>query len=60
VLQLKREILSERNAGRPPRRMFIELSLSEAVQHWQAMGDMIRKAGALERQKPNADSASNL
>ncbi len=60
VLQLKREIASEMKAGRNPRRMFIELSVSEAVQHWRAMGELIRKAGALEQQKPNADSATNL
>src|SRR5881227_3517896 len=50
VLQLKREIASETRAGRSPKRMFIELSLSEAVQHWRAMGELIRKAGAMERQ----------
>ena len=60
VLQLKREIPSELKAGRTPKRMFIELSLSEAVQHWRAMGELIRRAGALERQPPHADIASNL
>ena len=60
VLQLKREIASEMKAGRLPKRMFIELSLSEAVQHWRAMGDLIRRAGALERQPSHADAASNL
>ena len=59
-LQLKREIASEIKAGRPARRMFIELSVSEAVQHWRAMGELIRKAGALEQQPPHADSATNL
>ena len=52
VLQLRR--------GRPSRSMFIELSVSEAVQHWQMMGDLIRKAGALEQQPSYADSASKL
>jgi hypothetical protein len=60
VLQLKREIAAEIKAGRAPKRMFIELSLSEAVQHWQQMGDLIRKAGAMERQAPHADAATNL
>ena len=60
VLQLEREIASEMRAGRRPKRMFIELSVSEAVQHWRTMGELIRKAGALERQPPNVDAASNL
>ena len=60
VVHLRREIGSELADGRPPRRMFIELSLSEAVQHWRSMGELIRKAGALERQAANADSAGNL
>ena len=60
VVQLKREIGSELAAGRPARRMFIELSMSEAVQHWRAMGELIRKAGAMERPTAHADSASNL
>ena len=60
MLHLKREIASETDAGRPPRRMFIELSLSEAVQHWRDLGELIRKAGALERQAPYADAAGNL
>lgn len=58
VLHLKREMDAE--AGRSPRRMFIELSLGEAVQHWQHIGELIRKAGAMERQAPHADAASNL
>jgi hypothetical protein len=60
VLQLKRDIASEVKAGRTPKRMFIELSLSEAVQHWRQMGELIRKAGAMERQAPGADIATNL
>ncbi len=59
VLHLKREIASELSAGRPVRRMFIELSVSEAVQHWRALGRLIRKAGALD-QHSRADSAPNL
>lgn len=60
VVHLKREIGSEIAAGREPRRMFIELTLSEAVQHWRNMGDLIRKAGAMQRQPAHADSAGNL
>jgi hypothetical protein len=60
VLQLKREIASEIQAGRPARRMFIELTVSEAVQHWRTMGEMIRRAGALGRQGQSADAATNL
>jgi hypothetical protein len=60
VLQLKREIASELKAGRAPKRMFIELTVSEAVQHWRTMGELIRKAGAMERQPPHADAATNL
>ena len=58
VVHLKRDIAAE--VGRPARRMFIELSLSEAVAHWQQVGELIRKAGALERQAPHADAAGNL
>lgn len=60
VLQLKREIASEMQAGRPARRMFIELSVSEAVQHWRTMGELIRRAGALGQQGQSADAATNL
>lgn len=60
VLQLKREIASEMQAGRPARRMFIELSVSEAVQHWRTMGELIRRAGALAQQGQSADAATNL
>jgi len=58
VVHLKREMAGE--TGRAARRMFIELSLSEAVQHWKNVGELIRKAGAMERQAPHADAASNL
>ena len=60
VVHLKRDIGAETDAGRNPRRMFIELSLSEAFQHWQHIGELIKKAGALERQAPHADAAGNL
>jgi hypothetical protein len=40
--------------------MFIELTVSEAVQHWRTMGEMIRRAGALGRQGQSADAATNL
>lgn len=59
VVHLKRDLPDEPSAG-PARRMFIELTLSEAVQHWRQMGDLIREAGALERQAGHADAASNL
>jgi hypothetical protein len=60
VLQLRRDLEAETVAGRRVRRMFIELTLGEAVQHWRAVGDLIRKAGALEQQPPHADAAANL
>jgi hypothetical protein len=56
VLHLKREMESE---TRPERRMFIELSLGEAVRHWQDVGELIRKAGALERQAPRGTAAGD-
>ena len=60
VLHLKRDVPSEIAAGRKPRRMFIELTLGEAVQHWRNIGDLIRRAGALERQPAHVDAAGNL
>lgn len=60
VLQLTREIDSEIVAGREPRRMFIELTLSEAVQHWRHMGVLVRRAGALASQPPHVDIAVTL
>ena len=59
VLHLKRELDAEGGAS-SGRRMFIELSLGEAVQHWQHMGELIRRAGALQRQAAHADTAGNL
>jgi len=58
VLHLRRDLAQD--AGRPPKRMFIELSLSEAVQHWQHVGELIRVAGALARQPGHVDTALNL
>lgn len=60
VVHLRREIGSEQAAGRPTQRMFIELTVSEAVQHWQNMGDLIRKAGAMASQPSHADAAGNF
>ena len=60
VVQLSREIASETAAGRKPRRMFIELTLGEALQHWRNVGDMLRMAGAMERQPGHADAAGNF
>ncbi len=60
VLHLKRDVASEAAAGRRPQRMFIELTVGEAVQHWLNIGDLIRRAGALESQASHADAAGNL
>ena len=57
MIHLKREVDEDAS---PARRMFIELSLSEAVQHWRQMGELIRKAGALERQSMQAGTMGNL
>ena len=56
VVQLKREL----EPGLPPRRMFIELTVGEAVRHWQDIGELIRAAGALEQPTRHADATSNL
>ena len=56
VLQLKREL----EPGHPPRHMFIELTLGEAVRHWQDIGDLIRAAGAMEQPTRHADATGNL
>ncbi len=47
-VHLRRELESEQGKGRPPRRMFIELELGQAVRHWRDLGELIRAAGALE------------
>lgn len=60
VVHLRREVESEITAGWKPRRMFIELTLGEAVQHWRHIGDIIRMAGAMESQGAQADAAGNL
>ena len=60
MVHLKRELEAEGGAGRPARRMFIELSLGEAVQHWQHMGELIRRAGAMQRLTAAGDSSENL
>lgn len=60
VLHLKRDIPSEAAAGRKPQRMFIELTLGEAVQHWRNVGELIRRAGALQRQPSHVDATGNL
>lgn len=60
VVHLTREVASEVAAGREPRHMFIELTLSEAVQHWRQMGALVRKAGALNRQSAHADASVTL
>lgn len=60
LLHLKREIKAEIKGGRRARRMFIELTVGEAVQHWQNMGDLIRKAGAMAQQTSHVDSSRNL
>jgi hypothetical protein len=48
-IHLRREIEAEQARGRAPRRMFIELELGQAVRHWRDLGELIRRAGALER-----------
>jgi len=48
-IHLRREIEAERASGRPPRRMFIELELGQAVRHWRDLGELIRQAGAMEQ-----------
>ena len=60
VLKLRRAVPEEIEAGRPMRQMFIELSLSEAVAHWQHMAEQIRAAGALARQPSHADAVTLL
>ena len=60
VLHLKRDVPSEAAAGRKPQRMFIELTIGEALQHWRNVGELIRRAGALERQPSHVDSSGNL
>ena len=60
VVHLKRDIAMEAAGGREPRRMFIELTVGEAVQHWQNMGELIRRAGAMGSQSAHADAAGNL
>lgn len=60
VMHLKRDIPSEVAAGRKPQRMFIELTVGEALQHWRNIGELIRRAGALESQPSHADAAGNL
>lgn len=58
VVQLRRDLVAE--AGQPARQMFIELTLSEAVRHWRDVGELIRRAGALEQATRHVDSAANL
>lgn len=50
-IHLRREIETEQATGVPARRMFIELELGQAVRHWHDLGELIRRAGALERQR---------
>ena len=57
MVHLKREIESESGAAR---RMFIDLSLGEAVQHWQHMGELIKQAGAMQRLRSRGDCSENL
>jgi hypothetical protein len=50
-IHLRRQIEAEQVRGRPPRRMFIELDLGQAVRHWRDLGELIRQAGALDRKR---------
>lgn len=56
VIQLRREVRPDTSV----RAMFIELTVAEAVQHWRQMGNLIRKAGALEQQASHADASLNF
>ena len=60
VVHLSRDLETESGDGRTARRMFIELSLGEAVQHWQHMGDLIKRAGAMQRESAQADTSGYL
>ena len=60
VVHLRRTLPGESAAGRPAKRMFVELTVSEAVQFWQHLGEMIRMAGAKAQQAAHADAAVNL
>ena len=60
MVHLKRELDAEGGPSAPSRRMFIELSLGEAVQHWQHMGELIRRAGAMQRSSAQADASGNI
>ena len=60
MVHLKRELEAEAGTARPPRRMFIELSLGEAVQHWQHMGELIRRAGAMQRMTAAGDASESF
>ncbi len=50
IVHLRRDIGAETSAGRPVRQMFVELSISEAVQYWRHLGEVIRFAGAADQQ----------
>ena len=60
VLHLRRNLPGELAAGQTMRQMFVELTVSEAVQFWQQLGDVIRAAGAKAQQAAHADAAVNL
>ncbi len=60
VVQLLRDMESERHAGQPCRRMFIELSLSEALEHHRKLGLVIAQAGAMGSSTPGKDAAPLL
>ena len=60
MVHLKRELEAEGGGVGTARRMFIELSLGEAVQHWQHMGELIRRAGAMQRLAARGDASENL
>ncbi len=48
-VHLRRELEAERGGDQSTRRMFIELELGQAIRHWQDLGELIRRAGALEQ-----------
>lgn len=60
VVELVRDLPAERAAGRKPRRMMVELSVSEAVALHRMIGHHIRRAGALAMQPSGIDAAPNF
>ena len=60
VVHLRRELPGETAQGRPVRRMFVELTISEAVEFWRNLGETIRAAGAKGQQASHVDAVTSL